>query len=200
LPNKEQQALGALVSRRRQLVALQVMETHHLSAAHPTARKSIRAVIKALGTQLRHIEQELAAHIGKHHAELSVLLGQVRGLGDVTVATLIGELPELGKLNRRQISALVGVAPYNHDSGRLKGKRCIGGGRATVRCALYMATLVATRYNAVISAFYKRLLAAGKPKKLALVACMRKLLTILNAMVRAMQPWNDSFHGGAKMA
>ena len=136
-----------------------------------------------------------------YHADLSALLSDVKGIGAVTVATLVGELPELGTLNRRQISALAGVAPYNHDSGRLKGQRSISGGRATLRTALYMATLVATRYNAPIKAFYQRLVDAGKPKKVALVAAMRKLLTILNAMVRDGKPWDESIHvKGAKMA
>lgn len=200
LPDAQQQTLAALVSRRRQLVQMRVMETHHLNVAHRRARKSIKAVIKTLGTQLRHIEAELALHLKQHHADLSTLLGDVKGLGPATVATLIGEMPELGKLNRRQISALAGVAPYNHDSGRLKGKRCISGGRATLRTALYMATLVATRHNPVIQTFYQRLLGAGKLKKVALVACMRKLLTILNAMVKSNEPWNDSLHLTAKIA
>lgn len=200
LPDAQQQTLAALVSRRRQLVQMRVMETHHLNVAHRRAHKSIKAVIKALGTQLRHIEAELALHLKQHHADLSTLLGDVKGLGPATVATLIGEMPELGKLNRRQISALAGVAPYNHDSGRLKGKRCISGGRATLRTALYMATLVATRHNPVIQKFYQRLLGAGKLKKVALVACMRKLLTILNAMVKSNEPWNDSLHLTVKIA
>ena len=200
LPDAQQQTLAALVSRRRQLVQMRVMETHHLNVAHRRAHKSIKAVIKALGTQLRHIEAELALHLKQHHADLSTLLGDVKGLGPATVATLIGEMPELGKLNRRQISALAGVAPYNHDSGRLKGKRCISGGRATLRTALYMATLVATRHNPVIQKFYQRLLGAGKLKKVALVACMRKLLTIFNAMVKSNETWNDSLHLTVKIA
>jgi transposase len=200
LADAQQQELAALVGRRRQLVQMRVMETHHLSVAHRSAHKSIKAVIQSLGTQLRHVEAELARHLKQHHADLSTLLGEVKGLGPATVATLIGELPELGKLNRREIGALVGVAPYNHDSGRLKGKRCISGGRAALRTALYMATLVATRYNPVMRVFYQRLLAAGKPKKVALVACMRKLLGILNAMVKNNSPWNDSMHLEAKIA
>ena len=107
---------------------------------------------------------------------------------------LIGELPELGTLGRRQISALAGLAPYNHDSSHMKGKRCISGGRASLRAALYMATLVATRFNPVIKTFYQRLLTAGKPKKVVLVACMRKFLIILNAMVKTNTSWNDSLH------
>ena len=194
LPDAQQQKLAALVSRRRQLVHMRTMEGNHLGVAHPGARKSIKAIIKSLETQLRHIEAELAAHLKRHHADVSKLLGDVKGIGAATVATLLGELPELGALNRRQVGALVGVAPYNHDSGRLKGKRCISGGRATLRTALYMATLAATRFNPVIRAFYQRLLAAGKAKKVALVACMRKLLTILNAIVKTGLPWNDKLH------
>lgn len=200
LADAQQQTLAALVGRRRQLVQMRVMQTHHLSVAHRSTHKSIKAVIQSLGTQLRHVEADLARHLQQHHADLSTLLGEVKGLGPATVATLIGELPELGKLNRRQISALVGVAPYNHDSGRLKGKRCISGGRSALRTALYMATLVATRYNPVVRTFYQRLLAGGKPKKVALVACMRKLLGILNAMVKNNSPWDDSIHLEAKIA
>ena len=125
---------------------------------------------------------------------MSKLLGDVKGIGAATVATLLGELPELGALRRRQVSALAGVAPYNHDSGRLKGRRCISGGRAALRTALYMATLAATRFNPATREFYQRLLAAGKPKKLALVACMRKLLTILNAIVKSGTPWNEKMN------
>ena len=106
----------------------------------------------------------------------------------------MAELPGLGTLTGRQVRALAGVAPYNHDSGRLKGRRCISGGRAALRTALYMATLAATRFNPVIRTFYQRLLAAGKPKKLALVACMRKLLTILNAIVKSGTPWNEKMN------
>ena len=200
LADAQQQKLAALVGRRRQLVQMRVMETHHLSVAHCSTHKSIKAVIQSLGTQLRHVEADLARHLAHHHADLNTLLGEVKGLGPATVATLIGELPELGKLNRREIGALVGVAPYNHDSGRLKGKRCISGGRAALRTALYMATLVATRYNPVVRVFYQRLLAAGKPKKVALVACMRKLLGILNAMVKNNSSWDDSIHLKTKIA
>lgn len=200
LADAHQQKLAALVGRRRQLVQMRVMETHHLSMAHCCLHEDIKAVIQSLGTQLSHVEAVLAQHLAQHHADLSALLVDVKGLGPATVATLIGELPELGKLNRREIGALVGVAPYNHDSGRLKGKRCISGGRATLRTALYMSTLVATRYNPVVREFYQRLLAAGKPKKVALVACMRKLLGILNAMVKNNSPWDDSIHLKTKIA
>ena len=122
------------------------------------------------------------------------LLTSVRGIGPTTVATLIAEVPELGQLSRREISALIGVAPFNRDSGQMRGKRTIFGGRADVRRALYMAVLVAIRFNPVIKEFYDRLVAAGKPKKVAIVASMRKFITILNAMVRTGTSWDDSFH------
>ena len=140
------------------------------------------------------IEAQLATHIERHHADLAALLQSMDGVGPATAAMLIAELPELGRLDARQIAALVGVAPFNRDSGKMRGKRMIGGGRAQVRRSLYMAALVATRFNRAIARFYQRLLSAGKPKKLALVACMRKLLTILNAMVRSGKPWDESLH------
>jgi transposase len=136
----------------------------------------------------------LAAHIQRHHPDLSALLQSTDGVALKTTAVLIAELPELGRLNRRQISALVGVAPFNHDSGTMRGKRSIQGGRKQVRRAMYIATLAAIRFNPVIARFYQRLVAAGKPKKVALVACMRKLLTILNAMVRTGKPWDAALH------
>jgi transposase len=136
----------------------------------------------------------MAGHIQSHFADLSALLGSVKGVGKATISTLIAEVPELGKLSRREISALIGVAPINRDSGRMRGKLTIFGGRGSVRRVLYMAALVAARYNPTIKVFYDRLVAAGKPKKVALVGCMRKLLTILNAMVKTRTPWNASFH------
>ena len=193
LKDEEQRALSALVLRRRQLVEMRVMESNRLGTAHSEAKKSIRSMIHLMGTQLRHVEEALAAHIKEHHKETAELLLGVKGVGVTSATALIGELPELGKLSSRQIGALAGLAPYNHDSGKLKGKRCISGGRSGVRTALYMATLVATRYNPVISAFYRRLLEAGKPKIVALTAAMRKLLTILNAMVKSNAPWEDDF-------
>lgn len=125
---------------------------------------------------------------------LAALLDSVKGVGKTTLSTLIAEVPELGKLSRREIAALVGVAPINRDSGLMRGRRIIFGGRGSVRHVLYMAALVASRHNPVIKAFYDRLVLAGKPKKVALVACMRKLLTILNAMVKAGKPWDASLH------
>jgi transposase len=200
LPDAQQQALRALVVRRRQLVQMRVAEEHHLHTGVAPTKKSIKAMIGSITTQLRHVEQTIAKHIQLHCQTLDTQLKAVRGIGPKTAATLIAELPELGKLSRRQISALVGVAPLNHDSGKLKGRRAIQGGRASVRAALYMAALVASRYNEVIKAFYQRLLAVGKPKKVALVACMRKLLTILNAMVRDGKPFSSAAHGLAEIA
>lgn len=194
LPTPEQQALQALVARRRQLVAMRVAEQQRLSISHAAARKSIEAMIEAIRAQLDEIEAQLAKHIETHHADLARQLASVRGIGPTTTASLIAELPELGRLSRREISALIGVAPFNRDSGQMRGKRAIFGGRAQVRRILYMAALVAIRFNAVIKRFYNRLISAGKPKKVAIVACMRKLLTILNAMARTGKAWDDSLH------
>lgn len=184
MAGEQQQELAALVTRRNQLVAMLVSETNRLGLSHPKARRSIEAIIAALKAELEQIDDDMSSHVQKHFADIASLLGSVKGVGPNTIATLIAELPELGKLTRRQISALAGVAPLNRDSGRMRGRRAIYGGRAALRRGLYMAALVATRWNPVIKAFYARLLAAGKPKKVALVACMRKLLTILNAMVK----------------
>lgn len=194
LPSPEQQALQSLVARRRQLVVMHVAEHQRLSVSHAAARKSIEALIKAIRAQLDAVEAELTSHIETHHGDLARRLTSVRGIGPATVATLIADVPELGRLSRREISALIGVAPFNRDSGQMRGKRAIFGGRGQVRRGLYMAALAAIRFNAVIRQFYDRLVAAGKPKKVAIVACMRKLLTILNAMVRTGKSWDDSLH------
>lgn len=194
LPTAEQQALQALMARRRQLVVMHVAEQQRLSVGHVAARKSVAALIKAIRTQLDEVEAELATHIDTHHADLARHLASVRGIGPATVATLIADVPELGHQSRREIRALIGVAPFNRDSGQMRGKRAIFGGRGQVRRSFYMAALASIRFNAVIKPFYDRLVAAGKPKKVAIVACMRKLLTILNAMVRTGKPWDESFH------
>jgi transposase len=180
----EQQDLAALVTRRRQLVAMQLSERQRLRLARPVARPSIEAMIEAIKHQLDDVEAEMARHVEQHHAQMAALLQGVAGIGKVAAATLIAELPELGRLNRRQICALVGVAPYANDSGSSRGRRRIAGGRFEVRRALYMATLTAVRYNPPIRDFYERLVAAGKLKKVALIACMRKLITHLNAIAR----------------
>lgn len=134
------------------------------------------------------------SHIHSHFKELAKRLSSIKGVGTMTAAALLAEVPEQGNLSRREISALVGMVPVNRDSGTMRGRRTIFGGRAGVRTALYMAALVATRFNPVIKVFYMRLLAAGKPKKVALVTCIRKLLTILNAMLRKHEEWNESYH------
>jgi len=194
LPSDEQRRLQALVARRRQLVEMLVAERNRLATSHRAARKSIETMIKTIRRQLDDLEAQLALHIAEHHADLADILSSVTGIGPTTTNALIADLPELGKLNGREISALVGVAPFNRDSGTIRRKRMIYGGRAQLRTNLYMATLVAVRHNAVIKRFYTRLVAAGKPKKVAIVACMRKLLTILNAMVKQRQHWNDALH------
>lgn len=194
LPSEEQQRLHAMVLRRRQLVQMLVAERSRLATSHRAARGSIEVLIKAIRKQLVQIEGELASHVARHHADLAKLLQSAKGVGPNTCMVLIADLPELGKLSSREISALVGLAPFNRDSGTMRGKRMIFGGRTHIRCALYMATLVAMRHNRVIRTFYDRLLAAGKPKKVAIVACMRKLLTILNAMVRTSTTWDESYH------
>lgn len=196
LPDADQQRLAALVARRRQLLSMLTAERLRLTTAHPAVRQSIAAAIEALKRLLDDAEADLLHHVAEHHAAAEALLRSVSGIGPTTAATLIAALPELGRRNRRQICALVGVAPMNHDSGYMRGRRVIHGGRAQVRHTLYMATLTATRYNPVIQVFYQRLLAAGKLKKVALVACMRKLLTILNAMVRD----NATFHSNHTIA
>jgi len=185
--------LEALVARRRQLVAMLTAERQRLALARPAVRPSIEALIDALRAQIDELDEEMRTQIAVHHGELDSLLQSAKGIGPTASATIIAELPELGRLDRRQIAALVGVAPYARESGVWRGRRRIAGGRGQLRRTLYMATLTATRHNPVIRAFYERLLAAGKLKKVALVACMRKLLTILNAMVRDGHPFDPQF-------
>ncbi|HEY5322082.1 MAG TPA: IS110 family transposase [Caldimonas sp.] len=195
LADAQQQALAAMVTRRRQLVTMLLSERQRLQLAIAVVRPSIEAMIEAIRKQLDEVEAQMVGHVQAHYAELDRLLRSASGIGPVASATLIAELPELGKLNRREIAALVGVAPMANDSGSSKGRRRVQGGRFEIRRVLYMATLTATRHNPAIKTFYDRLLAAGKLPKVALIACMRKLLTILNAMVKTKQPWNKSIHG-----
>ena len=194
LADTELQQLQALVLRRRQLVQMLTAERQRLRLAHVAARPSIERVIEFLKKELGDSDAEVATHVQRHHAQLAQALASVPGIGPASVAVLLAELPELGKLDRRRIAALVGVAPLNRDSGQMRGQRCIWGGRADVRRALYMATLTAVRHNPALKACYERLLAAGKRKKVALVACMRKLLTILNAIARHGSTWNSTMH------
>lgn len=196
LPDAQQLELQGLVTRRRQLVAMKLAEDHRMKMPGVRQRRSLNTIIKALDREIARVDKDLQAFVGANHAELAKLLDGVKGVGKATISTLLAEVPELGKLSGREVSALVGVAPINRDSGTMRGKRSIFGGRPDVRRVLFMAALVASRHNPVIHAFYQRLLAAGKPKKVALVACMRKLLTILNAMVRTGHPWNQALHLG----
>jgi transposase len=193
LADEQRRELTALVVRRRQLVAMLVAERQRLSVAHPKAKPSILQIMDAIAAQLTDVDGQLREHVQAHHADLAKLLTSVKGVGPTTASTLLAQLPELGQLGRKQISALVGLAPMNHDSGTLRGQRHIFGGRADVRRVLFVAALVGTRFNPVLKAFYTRLLAAGKPKKVALVACMHKLLVILNAIARTKQPWSNAF-------
>ncbi len=191
LPDEAEQQLAALVNRRRQLVEMCVAEQNRLGTAPKKLRPGIRTHIDWLKAEIQRIESEMDDFIQQSPlwSEKDALLKSVPGVGDVTARTLLSELPELGELDRKEIAALVGVAPFNHDSGRMRGKRRIRGGRTSVRNVLYMATLTATRCNPIIRTFYNRLVQSGKEKKVAIVACMRKLLTILNAILRTYQPW-----------
>ena len=193
LADDERRELTAMVVRRRQLVAMLVSERQRLGVAHRKAKPSILAIMDAIAAQLHDVDGELKAHVQAHHADLAKLLTSVKGVGPTTACTLLAQLPELDQLNRKQITALVGLAPMNRDSGTLRGQRHIFGGRADVRRVLYVAALVGTRFNPVLKAFYAKLLAAGKAKKVALVACMHKLLVILNAIARTRSPWRDDF-------
>jgi len=197
LPAADAQELDALLARRRQLLEMLQAERNRLGQVFGRGRqpvkKSLKAHIAFLERELRIADTDLGAMIRRSPAwrERDDLLQSVPGVGPVLSLTLLAELPELGRLSRREIAKLVGVAPLSRDSGALRGRRFVQGGRAGVRAVLYMAALVATKRNAVIGAFYQRLLRAGKPKKLAPVACMRTLLTILNAMARTNTRWQE---------
>lgn len=194
LLDEQRQYLAALMARRRQLVDMRVAETNHLEQAGPRAVRSIKAVLATIEKQLMSIDADIDSHMTKHFKTQRDLLDSFKGVGPVMVLTLTAALPELGHLQRRQIAKLVGVAPLADDSGARKGRRRIWGGRHEVRAVLYMATLSAMRFNPAIKIFYRRLVAAGKPKKVAIVACMRKLLTVLNAMLRDEARWDAAKH------
>lgn len=190
--------LDEIVARRRQVIEMLTMEKNRLSGVRERqVGKDLKAHIAWLEKRLSGLDNELRQRIKDSPVWRAKddLLQSVKGIGDVNAATLIAELPELGALNRKQIAALVGVAPFNRDSGQHKGKRSIWGGRASVRHALYMATQSARRYNPQIRAMSERLSAKGKPAKVVIVACMRKLLTILNAILRTRQPWHPDHDG-----
>jgi transposase len=195
IPNEQAVALAALLARRRQLLELHNAESNRLAQANVRkVEASIRPVLVTIEKQLDKVDRELTELIKSCPCwqEKLNLLKSVPGIGDTTAFMLLGCVPELGTISRQTLATLVGVAPMNRDSGCKRGKRTIIGGRKVVRSALYMPVLVAIRHNPIIRDHYKRLLAAGKPKKLAIVACMRKLLTILNAMIRTNQPWKSA--------
>jgi transposase len=193
LPSDDEQQLAALVTRRRQVVEMHTAEHNRLGTAPTQMRPRIQTHLEWLEAELAGLNHDIHAFIRQHSRwqDNADRLESVPGVGHVTASTLLAELPELGHLSHKRLAALVGLAPFNHDSGRRRGKRRIRGGRTAVRNVLYMATLSATRFNPVIRAFYERLLRAGKEKKVALTACMRKLLTILNAMIRHQQAWRQ---------
>ena len=193
LPSEEAIQLQALLVRRRQLIEMLVAEKNRLSLAHHSVRPSLQEHITWLEDKLDETDGDMKKKLQQSPVwrEKDNLLRSVPGVGPVTATTLLAELPELGQLNRKKIAALVGLAPFNCDSGNMRGKRAIWGGRACVRQTLYMATLSATRYNPVIHAHFLHLSKLGKPPKVALVACMRKLLTILNAMIHSMKAWQS---------
>jgi transposase len=191
-PDARREWLTALVTRRRQLVTMAQAEKQRLELTPKDLYPSIGVILDVLQAQIEAINVQIEQYIGEHYAPLDQLLQSVTGIGRQSSAILIGALPELGALNRRKIASLVGVAPFPKDSGNSVGRRMVQGGRFDLRRILYMASLVASKHNPAIRAFYERLRAAGKLKKVALVACMRKLLTILNAMVRDGQSWNPA--------
>jgi transposase len=197
LPEIAARELAALLARRRQLIAMRVAETNRLGTAEAVVRPDLEAHIAYLGRQVEETDRRLAAAVRDSPAwrEREELLRGIPGIGPVASRTLLGELPGLGTLGRRKIAALVGLAPMNRDSGALRGRRMILGGRGAVRSALYMAALAAVRHNPALKAFYGRLLAAGKAKKVALTAAAHKLLTIADAILRSKRPWDPALAG-----
>jgi transposase len=194
LSEVQAQRLQALVVRRRQITELLVAEKNRAHVCHKSIQGRVKKHITWLENELKELDKEMGEFIRESPVwrEKDKLLQSVPGIGPITSGVLLASLPELGLLDRKKIAALVGVAPFNRDSGNLRGKRTVWGGRSHVRSMLYMATLTATRYNPIIKIFYTRLIEAGKVTKVAITACMRKLLTILNAMIRHSEPWRFS--------
>jgi transposase len=189
------EALQAMVLRRKQLVDMRIAERNRRDGAIRVLRKSIDAVIKTLDEQIAALDRDIGAHLDEHFHDLQRRFETIKGIGPNTCAAVIAFMPELGKISNARAAKLAGLAPLNNDSGSLRGKRSIWGGRKLVRRALYMATLTAVRYNPVIKIFYQRLLVAGKCKKAALTACAHKLLRILNSMARTGKAWDPNLHG-----
>ena len=194
LPDAATQAFADLVGRRRQIIQMIVAEGQRAKRAAPRAKRSIGRLLEALRRELSEIDADIDETVrgSPVWCEKEELLASVKGVGPVTVRTMLAELPELGSLNRRQIAALAGLAPFTRQSGKWRGKSFIGGGRASVRTALFMAAMTAMRHNPVLRAFHQRLRAAGKPKMVALIAVARKLLTILNAILRDKTKWQTA--------
>lgn len=194
LPDEETRRLGDLVARRRQIIDMIVAERQRQKRAAPRVAKSIARLLKALEKELSALDTDIDGAVRGSPAwrEAEDLLKSVPGVGDVTARTLIAELPELGTLDRRRIAALAGLAPWTRQSGQWRGKSFIGGGRSSVRNAIFMAAMVAARHNIVLATFYRRLVEAGKPKRVAIIAVARKLLTILNAIIRDQKPWQNA--------
>lgn len=194
-PASEQvQQLQALVMRRAQLLNMRTAEKNRLGGSIRVLRQSILEVMRMLEQQIARIDKDIDAHVREHFQEQAKRLEAIKGVGSTTSATMLAFMPELGAIKAGSAAKLAGLAPLNQDSGKARGKRHVWGGRAIVRSTLHMAMLSAVRYNPVIRAFYERLIAAGKPKKVALVACSHKLLRILNAMARTGEPWNEALH------
>jgi transposase len=193
LPDEAQRELAELLDRRMQLVSMRAQEKARLATVLPVARHDIREHITWLDARIARFERDLDARLRESEAwkEKVELLEAVPGVGKVTIFTLLARLPELGQLNRREVAALVGVAPFNDDSGKRRGQRYIRGGRCEVRGVLYMATLTARQWNPAIRQFFERLIAAGKPYKVAMTACMRKLLTIMNTLMKRKTAWTN---------
>jgi transposase len=192
--SEAEKQLGALLVRRRQLEEMLKAEQNRLRTTSPSLKSSVEQVIVCLKEQKKLLDEQIQQFLNEQQAwqESTEILSSAPGVGPITTSTLLAELPELGKMDRKKIAALVGVAPMNHDSGKKRGYRKTKGGRTNVRSVLYMSTLVATRYNPVIQTQYQQLLKRGKLKKVALTACMRKFLTILNAMLRDKVPFRQT--------
>ncbi len=195
LPSAAEKRLSALLKRRKQVLDMLTAEQNRRELAEQDVQASIEIVVQVLKKQLEDLEVQIQDLIEKtpELKQKQDLLQSVPGVGPVLSATLVSQVPELGKCDRKEIAALAGLAPFNHDSGKKHGKRMIQGGRPFIRSVLYMATISATRFNPIIKSMYQHLLKAGKQKKVAIVACMRKLLTILNAIIRTQTPWQPVF-------
>jgi transposase len=196
ISNEDEASLSALAQRRRQLVDMLTVEKNRLGQAHGSTVKSIKKSIEFLNKQLKDVEKQLAEYVksDEQWSRKTEVLKSIRGVGQIIAVTLVADLPELGKVSHKEIAALAGLAPFNRDSGLMQGKRSIWGGRATVRTALYMGALVAVRFNPVLKAFYEKLCRAGKQKKVALIACARKLLTIMNSMIKNDTKWQQKLN------